>query len=234
MTTKQLREWLFEHSLEDQWWVSLDGVTEDVVMTLAEAEARARVDGYADVRVLHVTQGEMESPPWVEVDKRGKPREAIPAELMYRSDVLGFVMLVIPVAAIGLAVLWLSNLSPFSDWRMPLWGIVAATIVGTGVLAGLEMERCGQGKKGASSVGWAFVVICLWALSYPAYLAYRSKFGLRNLGPVAVVVMLGFVGGLGILDLNMSVQAHEAAEEARMEAEARIHEMTRRLQALDW
>lgn len=42
MTSKQLREWLFQNGQEDQWWLSLDSVTEESPLTVAEIEARIK------------------------------------------------------------------------------------------------------------------------------------------------------------------------------------------------
>ena len=67
MTTKQLREWLFQNSQDDQWWMSLDSVTEDCPVTVNEIEERLRSGEYSQTLVLHVSHAEMAHPTWIEV-----------------------------------------------------------------------------------------------------------------------------------------------------------------------
>ena len=37
MTTKQLKEWLFNNSADDQWWVNIDGIAEQEPVTISPA-----------------------------------------------------------------------------------------------------------------------------------------------------------------------------------------------------
>ena len=67
MTTKQLRDWLFQNSQDDQWWISLDAVTEECPVTVNEIEERLRSGDYGHALVLHVSHGEMAHPTWIEV-----------------------------------------------------------------------------------------------------------------------------------------------------------------------
>jgi len=67
MTPSQLRQWSIQNSQPDQWWLSLDAVTEELPVTVAEIEERMKSGDYSTVQALHVSQGEMETPPWVEV-----------------------------------------------------------------------------------------------------------------------------------------------------------------------
>jgi TM2 domain-containing membrane protein YozV len=68
MTPKQLREWLFKNSQDDQWWISLDAVTDDCPVTVKEIEERLKSGQYAQAQVLHVSQTELSNPPWIEAE----------------------------------------------------------------------------------------------------------------------------------------------------------------------
>ena len=67
MTPSQLRHWSFQNSQPDQWWLSLDAVTEEIPVTVAEIEERLKSGDYSAVQALHVSQADMENAPWVEV-----------------------------------------------------------------------------------------------------------------------------------------------------------------------
>ena len=67
MTPSQLRQWSFQNSQPDQWWISLDAVTEEIPVTVAEIEERMKSGDYSAVQALHVSQAGMENAPWVEV-----------------------------------------------------------------------------------------------------------------------------------------------------------------------
>lgn len=55
MTQEQLHEWLREHNLPDEWWLSIAGETRPDTMTLAAAVAAA--NGQA-VQVCHVSRAD--------------------------------------------------------------------------------------------------------------------------------------------------------------------------------
>jgi TusA-related sulfurtransferase len=75
MTTKQLREWLFQNSQDDQWWMSLDAVTEDCPVTVNEIEERLKSGQYGQALVLHVSHGEMAHPTWIEATITHPPQQ---------------------------------------------------------------------------------------------------------------------------------------------------------------
>ena len=75
MTTKQLREWLFQNSQDDQWWISLDAVTEECAVTVNEIEERIKSGQYGKAQVLHVSQAELANPPWIEVEVPAAPSQ---------------------------------------------------------------------------------------------------------------------------------------------------------------
>ncbi len=67
MTPSQLRQWSFQNSQPDQWWLNLDAVTEEIPVTVAEIEERLKSGDYSAVQALHVSQAGMTNAPWVEV-----------------------------------------------------------------------------------------------------------------------------------------------------------------------
>ncbi|MEY3896550.1 MAG: hypothetical protein RLZZ214_2070, partial [Verrucomicrobiota bacterium] len=56
MTPSQLRQWSFQNSQPDQWWISLDAVTEEIPVTVSEIEERLKSGDYSAVQALHVSQ----------------------------------------------------------------------------------------------------------------------------------------------------------------------------------
>ncbi len=70
MTPSQLRHWSFQNSQPDQWWLSLDGVTEEIPVTVAEIERLIKTGEYALAQALHVSQAGLMNPPWIDVIMR--------------------------------------------------------------------------------------------------------------------------------------------------------------------
>jgi len=68
VTTKKLKEWLFQNSLDDQWWISVDGVTNNSPQTLHEIEALLDSEYHTRCEVLHSSQSTLSNPPWIEVE----------------------------------------------------------------------------------------------------------------------------------------------------------------------
>ena len=67
MTPSQLRQWSFENSQTDQWWLCLDSVTQETPCTVAEIEERLKSGNYSTVHALHSSQAGLKNAPWVEV-----------------------------------------------------------------------------------------------------------------------------------------------------------------------
>lgn len=97
MTPSQLRQWSFQNSQPDQWWLSLDAVTEEIPVTVAEIEDRLKSGDYSAVQALHVSQAAMVNAPWVEVIMplaplavayRGTPPTAVPSSSTTRAPLL--------------------------------------------------------------------------------------------------------------------------------------------------
>lgn len=65
MKKQALREWLFENSLDDTWYVSSEGNVFQKLFTLKDVDAYARRCPKTQVLVLHTSHANMESPPWI-------------------------------------------------------------------------------------------------------------------------------------------------------------------------
>lgn len=67
MTPIQLRQWSMKNNQPDQWWLCLDGVTEEIPVTAAEIERLVKTGDYALAQVLPATQAEMANSVWFDV-----------------------------------------------------------------------------------------------------------------------------------------------------------------------
>ncbi|MDA8973890.1 hypothetical protein N9F56_03055, partial [Akkermansiaceae bacterium] len=67
MNIKQLREWLFLNSLENNWWINVDGKSLEKSENLDILERILWKNPNSKVLVLHVSQSQLPSPPWIEV-----------------------------------------------------------------------------------------------------------------------------------------------------------------------
>jgi hypothetical protein len=65
MTPSQLRQWSFQNSQPDQWWLCLDGVTEEVPVTVAEIESLLASGDYSQAQALHTSHAEIVNPAWI-------------------------------------------------------------------------------------------------------------------------------------------------------------------------
>lgn len=68
MKAKELREWLFQHSLEDSWYLSSEGYLFQELFTIKDIEDFAKRAQGSSLKVLHVSNCDMENPPWVDFD----------------------------------------------------------------------------------------------------------------------------------------------------------------------
>jgi hypothetical protein len=72
MTVSELRKWLAEKNLPDQWWLSLDTVSEDEPVTLNQAAVRLASGDYDACFILHVSKANEEHQAWIELTGEGK------------------------------------------------------------------------------------------------------------------------------------------------------------------
>ena len=167
MTPSQLRHWSFQNSQPDQWWISLDAVTEEIPVTVVEIEERLKSGDYSTVQALHVSQAEMENAPWIEVTMPPvmqappimQPSLAtiapIPPPSSHHSakeetqkpqETLGIIMLVLPLASSLVIWQWVGGMNLLQNPGSVLTLLSVGTVVATGILAGIEADKLGVGK----------------------------------------------------------------------------------------
>jgi len=167
MTPSQLREWSFQNSQPDQWWLSLDAVTEEIPVTVSEIEEHLKSGLYGTIQALHVSQAGMENAPWVELTMppvmkapsamqpllavvAPAPLPALPPtatdETQKPQETLGIIILVLPLATSLLIWQWVGGMNLLQNPGSVLTLLSIGTVVATGILAGIEAEKLGVGK----------------------------------------------------------------------------------------
>lgn len=77
MTTTQLRQWAFQNSQPDEWWLSVNAVTQQIPVTLSEIEEQLKNGQHTTVQVLHTSQASMEHAPWVDITPQQATRPQV-------------------------------------------------------------------------------------------------------------------------------------------------------------
>ena len=157
--------------------------------------------------------GELESCPFC-----GAP---VPEEVFWgpakTGETLGIPMLIAPVAASMGCWFWIGSMNLLQMPGSKLVGLAVLTIVGTGALAAIEADRLGVGSpedttesgvRRSGPIAWFLFITLLWVIGYPAYLYYRSRYGLRNLLVGGVLVALAFLGSFGVM--GMAIESKKA------------------------
>lgn len=137
-----------------------------------------------------------------------------------RSEAVGVIALILPICSAMVAWFWLSNMPLLYDPGSKLAMISIITIIITSILVAIEANTVGagsktdlntKGKKREGPVTWFFGCILLWIVAFPAWMARRTKYGLKNLCFAAILVGLIFGGVTGF----MSYAIEEAKSEVR-------------------
>ncbi len=71
MNRKDLSSWLFQNSLEDQWWLAINGLTQSQPFTLDEIEdliGHKHPGSVLSLMVLHQSQATLQNPPWIDLE----------------------------------------------------------------------------------------------------------------------------------------------------------------------
>lgn len=131
-----------------------------------------------------------------------------------KGEVIGAVMVALPVASALLMWFWVDKLPLMDQPASKLGFIGATTVVTTALLAAVESARLGFGDKSAatayervSPVNWFFSVVLLWIVYYPIYLHMRCRKGARSLvgwGILSVILFMaaGAVVGVRVADMQ--------------------------------
>lgn len=231
MTPKQLREWLFQNGQEDQWWLSLDTVTEESPLTVSEIEQRVQSGDYVTAQALHVSQAEMTNPPWIDVELPSRtcsqppgmagqmPSASTAASSAQKAqETLGIIILLLPLVSALLIWFWVGSMNMLQNPGSTLSMLVIGTVIATAVLVGIEASQLGigadsdkdkKGRKKTGPVGWAVFTMLLWIVGFPAYLAYRSRYGAKNMIVGGIAVALIFLGAAVMMNAAIEDRASE-------------------------
>jgi len=111
-------------------------------------------------------------------------------------ETLGLFILIIPVAASFLSVFWIGGLQLIDNPMSKLLWLSSITIIATAVLAALEANNNGVGKrkKEAGPIVVFIGLMVFWIIFYPRYLFDRKKYGLKNLLLPGLVITVIFSG----------------------------------------
>lgn len=136
-----------------------------------------------------------------------------------RVDIIGFLMVVIPLISSILMWYWFYNYDIVYNMRMYLITVVSATVFLTTILATIDSHRLGLKVKiykrkeiyGGSFLKF-FVFLLLWFYAYPVYLFRRKNYGGRNLLYPLIFSILIFTGS--VLYLWYAVEIRHIENEA--------------------
>lgn len=116
-------------------------------------------------------------------------------------DTLGWILLAVPLMATMLVWFWVGSRNLFQSPASSLGLIMAATIVGTALLAAVDARQLGmgserdlttKGKRREGPVLWFFSLFLLWVIAYPLYLHRRRLYSKRSM-VVGGVVLASFL-----------------------------------------
>lgn len=148
MTTNELRTWLFEKNLPDQWWACVEGVTEDEPLTLTEIDDLLIEGDFTDIKVLHLSRAEKEHPVWIPVEL--EPRAAQNPEKRRAPK---------------------SVRTGSSDGFKGCLGLIAITVIGIPIL----LTFCSDGRSSSDSGGDSQLTNSSWDSSVGVVEKYLSK-----------------------------------------------------------
>jgi hypothetical protein len=133
------------------------------------------------------------------------------------SEGFGILLLVIPVAAASLPWYWMLSATLIEGAAWKLAGLTVLMIFATSLATAFDAAHLAigskhdvtpNGRKRPGPVFWSLVVLLFWAVGYPAYLYWRSRYGARSLAAAGIAIVLMFSGTVAILGKKMQ-QASE-------------------------
>jgi predicted RNA-binding Zn-ribbon protein involved in translation (DUF1610 family) len=119
-------------------------------------------------------------------------------------DALGVVIMLLPLASAALMWFWISSMNLLQNPSSTLAGIAIVTVIVTAALMAVEASRLGMGgkrdgKATTGPAGWFLCGLGIWIIAFPAYLYWRSKFGVKNYvvgGLVSALIFYAVAFGL--------------------------------------
>jgi hypothetical protein len=154
------------------------------------------------------------------------PAPAPPVPKARPDESLGTALVIVPVMAGALTWFWIGNMRLMDGPGSKLGLLTAATILITAALATAEASKLGTGSeadvadwsayrserhpgggcglKPPTPILWFFSFVFIWLFSYPHYLHYRGRYGLRSLLGAGLVAMILWFIPLGIIGCNLA------------------------------
>lgn len=138
---------------------------------------------------------------------------AAPSEVK-PTETVGMMMVLVPIIATILFWGWVPSI-PLFQASSTLNLFAVSTVIITAVLAvyeasqlrmGAESDRTPSGIRRSGPMEWFIGLIAMWIVGYPAYLARRSCYGLKNFGLVGFLVAVAFVGSYWLVGSMLSDQ----------------------------
>jgi hypothetical protein len=140
----------------------------------------------------------------------------VKAQSVSQNEVAGTVLIALPCLGALLNLFWVGNMRLIDGPMAMLQFIAVIVVVGTAILASIEAARLGFGKdptrpkiERTSPMLWFFGFLLLWIWEYPRYLYVRSRFGMKNLCAVGVLVALLFIVSVGVIGTAISESQSE-------------------------
>jgi hypothetical protein len=134
---------------------------------------------------------------------------------------LGYVILLLPLAATALIWFWIGEMNLLQDPSGNLALLGMGTVVLTAILIAVEAGSLGMGKSpaengrmGSSPVSWFFGTLLVWIVVFPIYLGKRKWYGRRSLAIGGVIVALVFGGSW--LSMTWSIESAKASLRASL------------------
>lgn len=118
-------------------------------------------------------------------------------------ETIGIIMLLVPLFSAMLIWIWVGGMNLFQNPSSSLNLLMLGTIISTAILGAVEANQIGvgsatdltpKGKKRSGPGQWCAFILLMWIIGFPAYLYWRSRYGLKNLIVGGIAVALLFIG----------------------------------------
>ena len=158
----------------------------------------------------------------VNLDEIKKDIEVI--EKGKKLDILGFIMVLIPLISSLLIWYWFKYLEVLNNINTYLLMVLTLTVLITSIVATIDSHRLGMKVKifGKMNIYGGmfltfFVFLLLWVYSYPSFLLRRKNFGSRNLFIPLIFAVFIFWGSIAYVYYASEVKkAADAYENRKM------------------
>jgi len=126
------------------------------------------------------------------------------------TEIIGIIGLILPAMASAFAYYWISQMRLLDNPSEKLMFIAGGTIGLTAILFAIEASLLGigskedktkSGKSRSGPVSWFLFCLLSWIIGFPAYLYWRSRYGLKNYIVGGILIAIIFLGTISFLNL---------------------------------